>query len=89
MTNEEAIGWLESLERLDKEQDVALAMAIEALQERKTGKWIVIDRDEKNEEDCAWECSECKNTLFGRVFIGRFKYCNKCGAKMEVDDGID
>ena len=31
MTSEEAIGWLESLERLDKEQDIALAMAIDAL----------------------------------------------------------
>lgn len=33
MTNEEAIEWLDCLERTDKEQDVALRMAIKALEQ--------------------------------------------------------
>ena len=84
MTNEEAIGWLESLERLDKEQDVALAMAIEALQERKTGKWEYFN--------LLRTCSVCRNTTGEKDDFNDWlpnKYCPNCGAKMEVDDGIN
>ena len=81
MTNEEAIGWLESLERLDKEQDVALEMAIEALQERKTGKWYC-------DMYGVFRCSSCGKSAHldsrGHAWLDR--YCSQCGAKMEVDE---
>ena len=53
---------------LEKE---ALYMAIEALQERKTGKWI----------NCGWSirCSLCNYDMPWAVR----NYCPNCGARME------
>ena len=57
----------------------AIDMAIEALQKRKTGKWIITARN-------GTLCSECKSglrkmpMLFGNPL---FKYCPFCGLKIE------
>ena len=83
MTREEAIGWLESLERLDKEQDVALEMAIEALRERKTGKWVL------SPVDGQLHCSACNRLLWGVAIMalgGLPNACPWCGALLEVDE---
>lgn len=56
----------------------AIDTAIEALQERKTGKWI---------KDIYGNvvCSECRaNRRDNR--IGHIAFCNSCGAKMEVEE---
>ena len=64
------------------ELEEALKMAIEALQERKTGKWVITARN-------GVLCSECKSgtrkmpMLFGNPL---YKYCQFCGAKMEGYD---
>lgn len=85
MTQEKTIEILEDLWRYEKvkytDQEVreAIDMAIEALQERKTGKWIITARN-------GILCSECKSgtrkmpMLFGNPL---YKYCPFCGAKMK------
>lgn len=55
----------------------ATEMAVEALQERKTGKWI--------DMGCGQECSCCGEVQYG--YDNRRQYCPFCGAKMEVGDG--
>lgn len=63
----------------DSDLTEALGLAIGALKERKTGKWIVTSRN-------GVLCSECKSgtrrmpMLFGNPL---YKYCPFCGAKME------
>ena len=60
----------------------AINMAIEALQERKTGKWIRVDSN-------TFKCSKCGNFLnFRGLNAGRgdANYCPNCGAKMEVGE---
>ena len=56
----------------------ALQMAIEALQEQKTGKWIIFPPC--FEEICM--CSNCK-TKFKEAYQHR-DTCPSCGANMEV-----
>lgn len=81
MTNEEAIAILDTIPTIGEQVD-ALEMAIEALQERKTGHWIITARN-------GVLCSECKSgtrrmpMLFGKPL---YKYCPFCGLKMEVDE---
>lgn len=56
----------------------ATEMEAEALQKRKTGKWI---------KDIYGNvfCSECRaNRRDNR--IGHIAFCNSCGAKMEVEE---
>lgn len=76
MTSEEAAAWIDSLQALDTEAEEAKRMAIEALQERKTGKW-------KRVHNHVWECTTEDCGM--RVSI-RTPYCAYCGAKMEVDE---
>lgn len=88
MTNEEAIDHLSVVaERMnDKGRmiyvgDVALEavdMAIEALQERKTGKWELAEMGDFN----LFACSECGYRTINRWW----KACPNCDAKMEVDE---
>lgn len=88
MKNDEAIAqlqrWKAYMDSLDADEDERLTVesldaAIEALHERKTGKWIVTARN-------GVLCSECKSgtrrmpMLFGNPL---YKYCPFCGAKME------
>lgn len=53
----------------------AIDMAIEALQEQKTGKWIKISPAN------IYECSECGNNVMTND-IDCYKYCHGCGARM-------
>lgn len=59
----------------------ALGMAIEALQERKSGKWI-----DHSEDGYGYvECPFCGYLTTCEGNIGDLHYCFWCGAKMEVD----
>lgn len=63
--------------------DRAIRTAVMALQERKTGKWIV-------ENDCEGKtrtliCPFCE-WKSGKYAWEDYKYCPDCGAKMEVDE---
>lgn len=69
-------------------------MAIEALEELKTGKWIdTADEYDKRARRHDYYCSECRT--FAGDFISGYedwwcceppKYCPHCGAKMEVEE---
>lgn len=102
MTNEEAIAYLERADTTVYAESKtrtaeALEMAIEALKERKTGRWIV---EEIGLRRYATKCSVCGTVLHeGYNFdnaqeykeyidgLGRYdKFCHECGAKMEVDE---
>lgn len=82
MTNKEAIFKLIKYRRRFEEDSTIDAepfdMAIEALQEQKTGKWLTepIYLGDLY-KDYLW-CSECQTGLKLRT-----KYCPFCGAKME------
>ena len=67
--------------------DSAFAMAIEALKQQKTGRWI--DKDEGIAR-CSARCSCCEKESSGFATDNGFSfdysyhdYCPKCGAKME------
>ncbi len=54
--------------------------------QRPQGKWIY------DEKICNWKCSECGETPKTIGYVGNrefmtehFKYCNHCGAQMEVN----
>jgi len=78
MTNAEAIKDLKDYKELpyvhDALSDEVLDMAIQALQEPKTGHWT--------HDGSHWEnrfiCSECEYKLFEE----QTNYCPNCGAKM-------
>lgn len=74
MTNEEAAAWIDSLQALDTEAEEAKRMAIEALKERKTGKWVLVEMGDTD----LYECSLCRNR---KTYTPPF--CDVCGAKME------
>ena len=53
-------------------------------EERKTGKWKEIITDNFfGGCESHYICSECKDIQYD---VDDFKYCPKCGAKMEVDE---
>ena len=88
MTKEEAIEYLEKLYMIaditdeygymdDTEPyETAIDMAVEALKERKIGKWISRKNELKHQD--WWMCSECSGQ-----FDYKWKYCPNCGVKME------
>ena len=84
MTREEAMQILRETQpkfaRCDREarQQIAIRMAIEALKERKAGKWIPQINFGNHRR---YACSLC-----GKEGFEGDKYCSNCGAKMEVDD---
>lgn len=97
MTNEEAIGHLltiivysENDGYTDKARE-ALNNAIEALQERKTGKWIRNDCQPVQPAGyLTYHCSVCGREIsskyHGKIsMLESFPFCH-CGAKMEVDE---
>lgn len=62
---------------------VAVGMGIEALEERKTGKWIEKDGWDG---DVYYDCSACGEswiTIEGTPWDNDMNYCPHCGAKME------
>lgn len=61
-------GWF------DKEDVEAFHMAIEALSDRPTGKWI-------SNHDGLWNCSECGLRV---LIYAKGNYCPNCGARMKV-----
>lgn len=80
MTNKEAVNEIcdmaNALQIMYKsKQGQALQMAIESLENQKTGHWV---KDEMSIMFTIWECSEC-----GGGGDKHFKYCPNCGAKME------
>lgn len=89
MTREEAIFTLQEavdesfgagIEIITRDGCEAIEMAIEALEERKTGKWIERDRDH--------QCTNCEGLISKYIpwyLSGLPNYCPFCGAKMEVD----
>ena len=82
MTNEEAIRLLQTQRIFGDDLHEAFDMAIKALKERKTGKWIF-----GSTLGHSWmKCSECCVSQDGQTAC--FTYCPHCGAKMEgAEDG--
>ena len=84
MTREEAIGVLEDVRdaicenipgnhpELDELKE-AVQMAVNALAERKKGKWLETD----SHEPCWYKCDQC-----GRLSDIKEIYCPTCGASM-------
>ena len=91
MTREEAIEILKPFKACMFDQNgcpisaaaIALDVAIEALEERKTGKWFpwkaYYDKDHTSWTD-ELKCSEC-GYQWGDE---EYKFCPMCGTKMEV-----
>lgn len=92
MTNEEAAAILEDeaeyLYATDEPYNrQAFKMAIEALKERKMGKWIetgYIDGTNVLDGKCSY-CGEWIDVKRKSV-VGCLRYCPFCGEKMEVDE---
>lgn len=90
MTNGEAIGHLKTIiifSEIDGYTDKAreaLKMAIEALQERKTGKWIKRLIATEPFTIYGYECPFCEF----RTATNSFNFCPNCGAKMEAKGRI-
>ena len=105
-TNEEAVLTLQEaldnafdagIEIITRDGGEAIEIAIEALKERKTGKWIT---ERIGVRSYATKCSACGDILHrGHNFDnaqqyteyvkgsgGYDKFCHECGAKMEVDE---
>lgn len=85
MTREKAIEYLKSADvtvgrEIKTKTAEALEMAIQALEERKTGRWIEVLFVGNDNYD--WECSECgfKDTHSKDVEV---PFCWHCGAEME------
>ena len=72
-----------------KDDEIAFDMAIEALEERKTGKWIPYNWDKEDwlrsdGTPVFMLCSEC-NAMIVNNFAFRWNFCPECGCKMEVE----
>lgn len=93
MTRKEAIEQLEIIKVYDvdgknKKKLESIDIAIKALSQQNVGHWI-LTKDYFN-----WICSECGgNPHRGTGFVPnkdgmriQWKYCNLCGARMEVDE---
>lgn len=86
MTNKEAIFKLiKYRRRLDEEytiDDEPFDMAIEALQEQKTGKWKLL---RKGNDTSDYECTNCRGILMDVANDDHHelqRYCGMCGARM-------
>lgn len=63
----------------------AADIAINALKEQKTGKWIKDEEQSKEHTEPIFICSCCQNnSAWGTE--ERTRYCSFCGAKMEVEE---
>ena len=79
MTREEALAILDTIPTISEQVD-ALEMAIEALQERKTGKW-------KRDEYGILHCSNCNTYVTDAEFDNHtMRFCFWCGARLEIDE---
>ena len=86
MTKEEAITILSDIRseyncfsHIEGGRYHALSMGIEALEERKNGKWGKIDN---------WtsKCSICGKVTLTLSHHKKYNYCPNCGARMVADD---
>lgn len=101
MTNEQAVEKLKILKedywdddgyghesKLYDDTELALDMAIKALEKRKTGKWMQVEWGKTlfGKKIVTYRCSRCANYLdFKGLNCGRGSawYCPNCGAEME------
>lgn len=97
MTNDERLNWLKQIETdievcsLDATfeetaKSCAIRSAIEELEERKTGKWIIIDNDDGN-LNLMYKCSLCGHSDI-QAKSQKVPYCWWCGAEM-VKEGAE
>ena len=88
MNREEAIDILRSYLMFDKSNmqiDIALNMAIEALQDRPKGEWI--NREYCQVDEDAYEvatCSNCKSEI--TIEYPYDNFCPNCGAIMKGNE---
>lgn len=72
---------------LEKSKEfTAYQMAIYALKQQKTGRWI---EQEGYDGDTYYDCSECGESfclIDGTPTDNLYNYCPNCGAKMEVEE---
>ena len=79
MTREEALKILDTIPTIGEQVD-ALEMAIKALEQQKTGKWLTLE----NGNPYWRRCSECDAH---RRMIDYFEhYCPSCGCKMMQEE---
>lgn len=81
MTKEEALRLLKTQRIGGDDLHKAFDMAIKALAERKTGRWI-----EHDDFDNSWECSACNEVvdiIEGTPMDNGYRFCPLCGAKMK------
>ena len=97
MTNEEAIEILKGAIKKPNTKDgylgQALTMGIEALENQKTGHWVLPKNDDGTSEIIEYQvrCSECGLDLDPQTYSelkmnNGINYCCRCGAKMEGDN---
>lgn len=99
MTNKEAIEHLKNINRRypcsldstfrDECEKIAINMAIKALKERTQGEWECARIGNTNFITCSHckEQFETENTL--ELWQDEYKFCHRCGAKMERSDEDD
>lgn len=86
MTRGEASFYLANMDRKYMEEGMseALDMAIEALEQQKTAKWIKYGVPRCGEQH--YQCTSCGYYInfgqWGEVYTKEFKYCPNCKAKM-------
>ena len=73
---------------LDERDIPILDMAIKALKEQKTGKWILSDTQQKEDLESGNYQYFCSNCLYSDIHAKTVTvpFCWHCGAKMEVQD---
>ena len=86
MTRGEAIHRLKNTAWLGTDKDreeteQAVDMAIEALADRPTGKWICMG------DVGVTECNQCGWSI--EEYVGDYKFCPNCGAKMNKGGGSE
>ena len=80
----DADAFIDKLSPVPMVQD-AIRTAIDTIptiEERKTGKWILVPYNSKND---LWihNCSECLQPIMVGGKNKKFKFCPNCGARME------
>ena len=84
MINKQAIDYLQdirtdSIRQITSEEEEALQIAIKALEQQKTGRWLPLE----NGNPYWRRCSECD--AHRRMIDYLEHYCPNCGAKMQEE----
>ena len=69
-----------------REETECFDYAIKALDERKTGRWVLIT---KMDGRTLYECSVCDKRVIFDDLMDLPNYCDHCGAKMEGVEECD